>query len=304
MHEIGHTVGLYHEHTRRDRDSRINVDTTNIKPTKLHNYKKYTTRIDYPQMGGMDVGSYDHGSIMHYPSGLGSSFAIDPSKPIITTIPPGKKIGQRKALSTRDKRTINFLYPSSVTGKDTDTSISSSSTDDSGAIDISYPMELIPQTTHISCWAAAASMIVGWREGLSMDPQDIARGLRGWRQYFYNGGLPPDNTEMFSVWGLHYDYPQSYTVQGFADLMAVGPLWVATDLGGDAHVVVVSSMRGDGTPQGTVLTIHDPWERGMTRYRPSNEGAVYEETYQEFVERQERLAVRELDEPLAFYIAY
>src|SRR6187431_2829534 len=35
-------------------------------------------------------------------------------------------------------------------------------------IDIRYDVQLIPQETDVSCWAAAAAMIVGWRDGISI----------------------------------------------------------------------------------------------------------------------------------------
>lgn len=318
MHEIGHAAGLFHEHTRQDRDTHVTIDTMNVIQGKRHNFRKYTSHWNYGNTGGTDHGGYDYGSIMHYPRF--SSFAIDSSIPIITTIPPGTAIGQRTALSAGDIQAINSIYPSassgsgsstSGTGSGSSTTTGTGSPDETGAaIDISYQVELIPQTTAVSCWAASAAMIVAWRESentqtsFSINPEDIARQVGGWRQLFNNQGLPPDNTEMFDVWGLRYEYPQSYTVEGFAQLMRMGPLWVATDLNNGAHVVVVSAMRGDGTPEGTILSIHDPWEEGMTSFRPSNQGSTYEETYREFVERQERLAHAELSEPTAFYIAY
>jgi len=304
MHEIGHAAGLYHEHTRTDRDTHVVVDTANVIAGKRHNFRKFTNHWNYGTAGGTNVGSYDYGSIMHYPSFSG--FAIDSSRPIITTIPAGTPIGQRTALSAGDIQAINSIYTSSA-GSSTPSTGSGSSTgsssNGSSSVNISYSVQLVPQTSGMSCWAASAAMIVGWRDRISIDPQDIARGVNGWEQ-FYNNGLPADNVEMFSVWGLQYEYPQSYTIQGFTDLLNIGPLWVATDLQDDAHVVVVSGIRGDGTPNGTILTILDPWEQGMTSFRPSNSGSTYEETYQEFVERQERLARSEMDQESAFYIAY
>lgn len=322
MHEIGHAAGLFHEHTRQDRNTHVSVDTMNVIVGKRHNFRKYTSHWNYGNTGGTDVGSYDYGSIMHYPSF--SSFAIDSSIPVITTIPPGTAIGQRAALSAGDIQAINSIYSSSSSGSGSSTSgtgsgsstTSTGSPDVTGAvIDISYPIRLIPQTTHMSCWATSAAMIVAWREkvkdsinnvsrGFSIRPEDIASQLGGWRELFDDQGLPPDNTEMFRIWGFVYEHPQSYTVEGFARLMRMGPLWVATDLNNGAHVVVVSAMRGDGTPDGTVLTVMDPWEEGMTSFSPSNQGSTYQQTYAEFMRRQETLAFAELDEPTAFYIAY
>lgn len=319
IHEIMHALGFYHEQSRDDRDTYITVNTANIIPAHLHNFDKYNQSIwHYFFPEGENIGAYDYGSIMHYGSRAFGKPASGGGR-MVTIVPKtaGVTIGQRSRLSAQDIRSINTLYPiaCSATGGSTTTAstgnggsyspaVASLSDDPNVVIDISYPIELIPQTTHMSCWATSAAMIVGWRESFSINPEDIARQVGGWRELFNNQGLPPDNTEMFDVWGLHYEYPQSYTVEGFAQLMRMGPLWVATDLNNGAHVVVVSAMRGDGTPDGTILTIMDPWEEGMTSFRPSNQGSTYEETYTEFVERQERLARAELDEPTAFYIAY
>jgi hypothetical protein len=149
-------------------------------------------------------------------------------------------------------------------------------------------------------------MIVGWNDQVSIDPSEIARGIGYWSQY--RNGLSANDTTMFSYWGLRPEAPQCYTVVGFAQMLnASGPLWVAGDLGTtgrEPHVRVVAGMQGDGTPEGTVLTIHDPWQRGMTQFRSPNNGATYTMTYQEFTENQERLAMHEIDIPGALYVAH
>ena len=73
IHEIGHTVGLWHEHSREDRDSFVTIHFDNIEPGKAHNFNQHIT-------DGDDIGEYDYGSIMHYGA---SAFAVDPSEPTI-----------------------------------------------------------------------------------------------------------------------------------------------------------------------------------------------------------------------------
>jgi len=67
---------------------------------------------------------------------------------------------------------------------------------------------------------------------------------------------------------------------------------------------VITGIRGDGTPNGTILTIYDPWQRGMTNFRMPNPGSTYTETYTEFENKQHELANREMSEPAPVYIAH
>jgi hypothetical protein len=61
----------------------------------------------------------------------------------------------------------------------------------------------------------------------------------------------------------------TWIVQGFAGLLRRGPLWVGgvQPLGSptaiqSGHVVVVGSMWGNGSADGTMLLIYDPWPPG------------------------------------------
>lgn len=99
IHEIGHTVGLWHEQSREDRDARVKIAWENIDANYQHNFDQHIT-------DGDDIGEYDYGSIMHYP---GNAFAIDASKPTIVP-PPGVQIGQRAALSPGDIAAVVKMY--------------------------------------------------------------------------------------------------------------------------------------------------------------------------------------------------
>ena len=44
-------------------------------------------------------------------------------------------------------------------------------------VDIWHEVPLVPQITGMSCWAAAAAMIVGWRECIPVNPEEVAGPL-------------------------------------------------------------------------------------------------------------------------------
>src|SRR5262249_16837582 len=58
IHEIGHTLGLWHEQSRNDRDLYIRILWQNIRPGMALNFQCVTD--------GDDIGPYDYSSIMHY----------------------------------------------------------------------------------------------------------------------------------------------------------------------------------------------------------------------------------------------
>ena len=104
IHEIGHAVGLYHEHVRNDRDNHIQVLWQNIESDKQHNFEQNLA-------GTKDHGEYDYDSIMHY----GTYFYSKNGAPTIQTIPAHMQIGQRSGLSHGDIEAIGTLYGNDAT---------------------------------------------------------------------------------------------------------------------------------------------------------------------------------------------
>jgi hypothetical protein len=105
IHEIGHTVGLWHEQSREDRDLFVTIHFENIKQGSEHNFNQHI-------VDGDDVGAYDYGSIMHYSR---RAFSIDEDN-LDTVVPtdPVAQIGQRLALSAGDIAAANSLIPGAV----------------------------------------------------------------------------------------------------------------------------------------------------------------------------------------------
>jgi astacin (peptidase family M12A) len=99
IHEIGHTVGLWHEQSREDRNTFVTVNWPNIEPQNAHNFNQHIT-------DGDDIGDYDYHSIMHYPR---RAFAIDAGQDTITPV-RDVEIGQREGLSPGDCAGVRWMY--------------------------------------------------------------------------------------------------------------------------------------------------------------------------------------------------
>lgn len=98
-HELLHTLGLYHEQSRFDRDTYVTINFDNIDPTNHDQFAKQT--IDTSM--GID---YDYGSVMHYSN---RAFGINNAITIVPT-DPNAVIGQRDGLSASDALIIKYLY--------------------------------------------------------------------------------------------------------------------------------------------------------------------------------------------------
>jgi len=129
------------------------------------------------------------------------------------------------------------------------------------SFDVNYPdVELINQPTGMSCWAASAAMVVGWRDQVSIDPTAIVAGTGIWSAYT-NGLQPTDFQTLATAWGLTAEPPQFYSADGLRTLLTnKGPLWVAAAVPG-FHAIVVTGLYSDGTDDNTFVRINDPWDR-------------------------------------------
>lgn len=98
IHEIGHAVGLWHEHTRTDRNTYVTVNTANIQSGKSGNFTICSSCTSN--------GTLDFGSIMMYGSYAFSSNGL----PTIVKKNGSTFSVQRTALSTNDKAIVNTKY--------------------------------------------------------------------------------------------------------------------------------------------------------------------------------------------------
>ncbi len=101
LHEIGHTLGLIHEHNRDIRDQYISVKLRNVLHNKERNFYKHPA-------GHPVSDAYCYGSIMHYSE---YAFSMSPALKTIQ-VKGGSKVGQRKQLSSCDVGRVRKLYQS------------------------------------------------------------------------------------------------------------------------------------------------------------------------------------------------
>uniref|UniRef100_A0A182ML92 Metalloendopeptidase n=1 Tax=Anopheles culicifacies TaxID=139723 RepID=A0A182ML92_9DIPT len=113
VHELGHVVGFWHEHTRPDRENHVVIEKNNIVVGQEYNFNKLTE--DEVNSLGLP---YDYDSIMHYARNTFSKGTyLDTIFPIEI---PGRKrpeIGQRLRLSEGDIAQANLLYKCAKCGR-------------------------------------------------------------------------------------------------------------------------------------------------------------------------------------------
>lgn len=108
MHELGHVVGFWHEHTRPDREQHVVIERNNIMIGQEYNFNKLTSE-DVNTLGL----AYDYESIMHYARNTFSKGTFLDTIHPVDPLEPGKKrpeIGQRLKLSEGDIAQANLLY--------------------------------------------------------------------------------------------------------------------------------------------------------------------------------------------------
>ncbi|KAH9281792.1 Tolloid-like protein 1 [Echinococcus granulosus] len=104
IHELGHVIGFWHEHTRPDRDDHVEILLENVVEGQDFNFKK----MDSGEVNSLRE-PYDYSSIMHYAKGTFAKANKDETiRPKACC--PRPPIGQRIQLSPGDVRQTNKLY--------------------------------------------------------------------------------------------------------------------------------------------------------------------------------------------------
>jgi hypothetical protein len=151
-------------------------------------------------------------------------------------------------------------------------------------IDVAIEPDVAPvlQPSDMTCWAAGGTMMDAWRTQQSQTIETFLDKLGGeWRTKFdANQGLNTGDFRAFAgAVGLVEEGPASYTPQGLARLLeAHGPLLEIGDDGIEGnlivHVRIITAIKGDGTADGTTVTLAD-----------SASGSVVVEAFSEFDRR-------------------
>lgn len=105
LHEIGHALGLFHEHTREDRDKYIKIRWENMDRLYENNFKMYS---HHPATKTVP---FDYQSIMLYRSNAFAKSSGLETIEVLKNLPDCMgKIGQRKMLSYKDALRVNKMY--------------------------------------------------------------------------------------------------------------------------------------------------------------------------------------------------
>ncbi len=106
LHEMGHIVGVWHEQSRPDRNTYVNVNYNNVIAASRSNFDE-----PYDSEGVQDLTLYDYASIMEYPA---TSFSSN-GEPCIESIPAGIPLSNSSGYSAGDIDGILRLYGATPT---------------------------------------------------------------------------------------------------------------------------------------------------------------------------------------------
>lgn len=101
-HEVGHAIGLFHEHQRRDRDYWVRLYPENMQLPAANSQMIQTFQNAFEPTG------YDYASIMHYNR---YAYSINGQPTMDAINPPGATFGNSSEVSAGDVTTVKAMYP-------------------------------------------------------------------------------------------------------------------------------------------------------------------------------------------------
>lgn len=103
VHELLHSLGLFHMQSSYDRDNYVRINYENIEKGREHNFQKYSNTI----VSSFKT-SYDLDSVLHYTR---NAFSKNGLNTIETRNPRDLyRIGQRTQMSSGDVRRVRNMY--------------------------------------------------------------------------------------------------------------------------------------------------------------------------------------------------
>ncbi len=165
---------------------------------------------------------------------------------------------------------------------------------------MSNTVELIPQDKSNACWLASSSMMETWKTGTHHSLADTLKVLDASGTSFsniYNNdqGLSFANDNIITkTLGLTQLPPASYTIEYLTSILDQSPLMAVimyASTSNIAHMIIITGISGDGTPQGTTLQINDPL--------PLNAGKTYTIAFNDFLSKFEQVVAYENNWPNA-----
>lgn len=120
IHELGHTLGFWHEQSRTDRDNYVRIEWDRISNNACGGFPCHANF--FVELFSQNFGPYDFGSIMHYRQCSFSTCGSDPCAAdpancrTITVLPPytdawQDNLGNATVPSYWDARIASFMYP-------------------------------------------------------------------------------------------------------------------------------------------------------------------------------------------------